>query len=397
MRNKLSVVVAGHICLDIFPDLKNVPTGKFMELFQPGHMLQIGPPHFSTGGPVSNTGLAMHILGLHVNLIGKIGDDMYGRAVLQLLQKYDNQLTHDMIIDPFITTSYTLVISPPGFDRMFLHHPGANHLFTAEDIDFNSLKSASLFHFGYPPVMKAMYDSEGDQLMEVFQRAKESGLTTSLDMCFPDPDSDGGKANWVEILKKTLPYVDIFVPSFDEILYMMRRGLYDNLWQSNRGLINNQATVSLLLEISKELFDLGTKIVFLKLGDRGAFLRTSGAEILETLGPAKPNNIDQWINKAIWSPCYRVNVAGTTGSGDATIAGFLSAILQDFSACQALNSAVAVGACNVEAPDSLSGVQSWETTQARISAGWLKHELSIDAPGWYWDKEQQLWIGMQDI
>ena len=61
---------------------------------------------------------------------------------------------------------------------------------------------------------------------------------------------------------------------------------------------------------------------------------------------------------------------GTTGAGDATIAGFLTALLRDVPPERALAIAAAVGACNVEAADAVSGVRSWEETLARIDAGW---------------------------
>lgn len=32
-------------------------------------------------------------------------------------------------------TSYTVVIVPPGFDRIFLHNPGVNNTFCADDIN----------------------------------------------------------------------------------------------------------------------------------------------------------------------------------------------------------------------------------------------------------------------
>jgi sugar/nucleoside kinase (ribokinase family) len=67
-----------------------------------------------------------------------------------------------------------------------------------------------------------------------------------------------------------------------------------------------------------------------------------------------------------------VDVVGTTGSGDATIAGFLAALLRDVSPAQAMNIALAVGACNVEAADALSGIRLWGDTLRRITAGWRK-------------------------
>ena len=84
----------------------------------------------------------------------------------------------------------------------------------------------------------------------------------------------------------------------------------------------------------------------------------------------------------MWSACYRVEEVGTTGSGDATIAGFLSGLLRGLTPEEAVDVGVAVGACNVEAADSLSGLRSWEETLARIAAGWPHRPLRLDEPGW---------------
>src|SRR5450759_260014 len=103
------------------------------------------------------------------------------------------------------------------------------------------------------------------------------------------------------------------------------------------------------------------------------------------MGCAQPSNVAAWANREIWAPCFRVNVAGTAGSGDCTIAGFLSALLRDMSAEQAATAAVAVGACNVERPDTLSGVRTWDETMQRVAQGWPHLELNVDHAGWQFD------------
>jgi hypothetical protein len=55
--------------------------------------------------------------------------------------------------------------------------------------------------------------------------------------------------------------------------------------------------------------------------------------------------------------------------------------------------ATAVGACNVEAADSLSGIRPWQATLDRVAAGWPRRELLLDAPGWEFDETHQLWLG----
>ena len=88
---------------------------------------------------------------------------------------------------------------------------------------------------------------------------------------------------------------------------------------------------------------------------------------------------------------------GTTGAGDATVAGFLGALLRDLSPTEAVTMAAAVGACNVEAADAVGGLRSWEETVARVEAGWPRQELSFDSPGWRFDSSRQLWLGPNDL
>lgn len=115
---------------------------------------------------------------------------------------------------------------------------------------------------------------------------------------------------------------------------------------------------------------------------------------MTALGTARPADPGAWACKEIWAPVFAVDVVGTTGAGDAAIAGFLSALLRGMSLEDAVTAAVAVGGCNVEAADALGGVRSWEETWRRIQAGWPRRALHLDAPGWrffanhgHWERE----------
>ncbi len=110
----------------------------------------------------------------------------------------------------------------------------------------------------------------------------------------------------------------------------------------------------------------------------------NSVELRHPIGPT-------WADRELWAPCFKVDVVGTTGSGDATIAGFLTALLRDASPETAMTMAVAVGACNVEAADALSSVRSWEDTARRIAQGWARLPVKIEAPGWQWNDQHQLW------
>jgi sugar/nucleoside kinase (ribokinase family) len=326
--------------------------------------------------------------------MGKVSDDFSGQIIQQLIAIQDPGLGSGMIVDPAADTSYTIVISPAGIDRILLHCPGANDTFSAKDIRYDLLANTDLFHFGYPPLMRRMYDPDGAQLAEIFDRVHTIGVTTSLDMAFPDPASPGGRADWRAILGMTLPYVDIFMPSIEEILLMLHRSKYESLLQDAvGGDILPLITPDLLSELSRELLEMGAKLVGLKLGYRGLYLRTTGASMLANMGRACPSYPEAWANQELWSTCFVVDVVGTAGSGDATIAGLLCSVLRDLDPVDALTAAVAVGACNVEAADTLSGIRPWEQTISRISDGWQKRMLELNSPGWQFNEDQQLWVG----
>jgi sugar/nucleoside kinase (ribokinase family) len=109
------------------------------------------------------------------------------------------------------------------------------------------------------------------------------------------------------------------------------------------------------------------------------------------MGHAAPAHLADWAGREVWSPCFTPEpLVGTTGAGDATIAGFLAALLRGKSLTQGATIACAVGACNVEAADALSGVRTWDETARRVQAGWRRQPVSLPV-GWAPDTNG-LWI-----
>lgn len=392
----IEAIVAGHICLDIIPQFVADLGSDLAAYLAPGRLTEVGPATLSTGGAVSNAGINLHRLGIRTQLMGKIGDDLWGRAIMELVSSHDPELAQGMVIIPGEASSYTLVIDPPGVDRLFLHYAGSNHTFSVEDIRYDLLSQARLFHFGYPPLMSRLYAAEGRALAEMFRRAKETGVTTSLDLAMPDPAGPSGQADWRAILARTLPHVDIFVPSGEELLFMLRRERFDRLTaQVGAANILQALSVAEIVSLADEALALGAKMALLKLGIRGIYLRT--AKSLPELGRGAPSNPDSWADRQLWVPCFRPEaVVSTVGTGDAAIAGFLAALLRDSSPPHALNVAAATGACCVEVAGALGGVRSWEETQARINAGWSRLPLELDAPGWVWNDNTAVWHGPAD-
>ena len=367
------IVVAGHICLDIIPTIDSLQ-GGLHSILVPGKLVDVGAAVISTGGAVSNTGLALHRMGLPVRLMGKVGRDPLGRIVLDVLKSHGPRLAEGIIRDEQAATSYTIVISPPGVDRVFLHCPGANDTFLADDIDYAAVGRSGLFHFGYPPLMRAMYDGGGRELADMLARVKRLGVTTSLDLALPDPDSPAGRANWTKILAAALPSVDIFLPSIEEIVFML---------DGPRAGGPAGADARLLARVSQKLLEMGAAVAVLKLGEAGLYLRTTADESrLAAMGRLAPKDVALWAGRELYSPPFEVQAVGATGAGDCAIAGFLAAFAKRLGPADALTAAAAAGACNVEAADATSGIRPWEQMQLRIKAGWRRRPPADPFAAW---------------
>jgi sugar/nucleoside kinase (ribokinase family) len=391
---KADIIVAGHVCLDVIPTLPE-NCRDLATWLVPGGLVNVGPMTISTGGAVSNTGLAMHRLGVPVRLMGKVGDDTFGRATLDVFRSYDPALAEGMLVAAGESSSYTLIFSSPNIDRTFLHYPGPNDTFCAVDIPNDALSSAQIFHFGYPTLMRSFYLDDGQEFETLLRRVKAHGLVTSLDVSRPDPHAEAGKVDWPAWFTRVLPQVDIFLPSVEEALLMVDPARYAVLEEN--GEVLPQVDGDLLSHLAGKLVGWGVAVVGLKLGSQGMYLRTTPdaarlAILAEHLG-LKPR---AWTNRELLAPAFSADLVGTTGAGDCAIAGFLTGLLNHLSPEAVLTGAVAVGACNVEAADAVSGVPSWEVVQKRIKVGWAQIPLTLKLPGWGWDVGQRLWLGPQD-
>lgn len=377
------ILVVGHFCLDIIPTFPDTGT-PIGELFVPGRLVEVGDAVIGTGGAANNTGLALHRLGFPVGVVAKVGNDILGDAALRLLQRAAPRIADNMIVSPGDGTSYSVVLNPPGVDRIFLHASAANDTFCADDVPESAFGRARHMHFGYPPLMRRFQMNDGAELRTLFERARARGLTTSLDMARPDPNGPSGQVDWVRFMQNVLPAVDLFLPSVDEILFMTERPLFDAL-QEKAGQANPTALLGIdaIKRTAERLLGMGAAVVGLKLGDQGFYLRTTAdPDRLADMGSLSPANRDAWLDQEIATGCRRAAVAGTTGAGDCTIAGFLGAMLKGMTADEAVARAVAVGGASVESRDATSGVPAWSVIEERLAAGWPGSPCAVIPDNW---------------
>jgi len=349
------IIVAGHLCLDIIPNLQTLPITS-MEL--PGRLHEVGALTIALGGAVANTGLTLYILGGDVGLVGLCGNDFVGNTIVQQLAARDPHLVHGLTIDPHQATSYSVVVAPSGQDRSFWYFPGTTAQLDVPHI-VPHLSGADWLHIGYPPMLTTLMRDDATPLITLLQQAHARGITTSLDMVVPDPQATSGQYPWPHILARLLPHTDLFVPSASEICAMLRPELYAR-WGHD---CDQQLTIAAAATICAELIDLGVAIAGIKLGSRGLYLQTGPADAFRYLPWL---DTAQWANQHHSQPAYPVTVAGTVGAGDACVAGLIHGITKKLPLHRCAEGACAVAACCVEGVDAVSSIQGWDDTLHRF-------------------------------
>ena len=370
------IIVAGHICIDITPVFPSESEAPLSTLLTPGKLIHMDPANISTGGTVANTGLALKTLGADVELMGKVGRDDFGSLILARLKEWG--LDTGMIVADGATTSYSIVVAPIGVDRIFLHHTGANDTFCSEDLDYDRISDAGLFHFGYPPLMRRMYEEDGEELVNIFRRVHDLGVATSLDMAAVDPASPAGRVDWRRILERVLPYVDFVVPSVEEICFMLDRERWKT-WQTKAA--GEDLTMILDVEndivpLAKELVSMGASVVLLKCGAPGMYCCTAGADKLNRLSERLGRCFDGWADRSVFERSYKPDIVRSgTGAGDTSIAAFLLSTVRGYSFERCLQLCTGTGAMCVTSYDALGGLIPLEALEKRINAGWEKQVL----------------------
>lgn len=359
-------IVAGSLGLDIIPVFSSKSNSK-VNLFAQGKYNDMEGTRLYLGGCVGNTGIAMHKLGVPTTLLSKVGDDLIGEVIRTIIADQNVHIRLDTVTSERSTS--TVILSPPGGDRILLHSRGASQTFVSADIKEELLNANDHVHFGYPTAMKYLYADNGREFIRLVEKCKRSGLTVSIDTSQPDPNSDAGSANWRGILTETLPLIDVFMPSLEEIIFMLHRDLFDEI-NMKRGTGNflDYIDRSVIIEISDELIAMGAKIVLLKLGKHGLYLKTCGRERMTELGKARPEDITPWVGRSLLCPAYSTDrILSTTGAGDNAVAAFLASFLMGDCPEMAMLLANA---------NAKRCIESCQTTDNVVPIGELRKEVS---------------------
>ena len=117
--------------------------------------------------------------------------------------------------------------------------------------------------------------------------------------------------------------------------------------------------------LGDQLLGMGAKVLLIKAGHRGAYLRTGDVATLNA-ATALRLPAGNWSHREIWSPPFPVDRArfrNACGAGDCAVAGFLAAMLEGMTLEQAGRCAMHAGGDNLYGVDAISGLVDWKRTQ----------------------------------
>ncbi|MFI0429364.1 carbohydrate kinase family protein [Mariniflexile sp. HMF6888] len=149
-------------------------------------------------------------LGVQTDFCGIIGDDLYGNFILQQLNK-KNVNTRFIKINKNQKTGVTVILNY-GEDRANITFCGTMELLTMHDIPWSALNHHKHMHISSVFLQAKLKEN----ILDIFQKAKKIGLTTSLDIQW-DPSEQ-----WDFNYKTCLPYVDVFMPNKQELLSLTK-------------------------------------------------------------------------------------------------------------------------------------------------------------------------------
>ena len=145
-------------------------------------------------------------LGSGVAFVGKIGKDGFASTVLESLRLKEVDTSKIIQSDTF-KTGATIVLNFDQ-DRANVTYPGAMEDLKYEDLDWEFIGNAGHLHFSSIFLQPGI---KGD-LPRMFRKAKELGLTTSL-----DPQWDPAE-KWDINLQDLLPHLNVFMQNITEFL-----------------------------------------------------------------------------------------------------------------------------------------------------------------------------------
>jgi sugar/nucleoside kinase (ribokinase family) len=253
-------------------------------------------------------------LGLRVAVLGKVGDDDFGRLILRRLAACGVDTAH-VVVDTGLKTGLGIALCQAD-DRAILTYLGTINALGPEDVSDGFLGTARHLHHG----SYFLHTGLLAHMPDIFQRARRLGLSTSLDTNW-DPDEA-----WDGTLEQLWPLTDIFMPNEQEARFIAGCDDVDGAVGRIRA--------------------KGVPTVALKLGAAGARVYAGPAPYTCRVDPATGGD--------------------SVGAGDSFDAGFLAGWLRGMPPERCLEIACECGRSVAGAIGGLQGQSTWSQVVERL-------------------------------
>ncbi len=273
----------------------------------------VGSIRHTMGGNGANTAFTLAVLGAPVRLLGWIGADPAGAALLEKLSRAG--VDTSFVRRGSAPTATTVSLVNERGDRFLLHAPGVSGEAFQEPPELAGplIEGMGRLHlanlFAIPGLRR-----HGAQIL---RQARQAGLSTSLDTGW---DQHG---RWMEDLGPALKWTDLLFVNREETVGLTRS--------------------THLQEAARIFASCGVGAVVFKLGEDGCAIWREG----------------RWVRV----PAFEVPATDTTGAGDCFAGAFLAALGRGLGWEESARFANAVAALTVAELGSTEGLRPWHEVE----------------------------------
>lgn len=313
------------------------------------------------GGAPANVAVAAARLGARAAFAGCVGDDPFGRYLVDVLAGMGVETEHVSYVGAATSLAFVAVHRGEP-DYHFVRNPGADNLLTPSSIDRLPIDSGTILHFGSnslasEPIRSAM--------MHLLGRAEKEGALVSFDVNLRP-------AFWThidearELCRQVAARAQIVKVNRDELVWL-----------------SGAADIEAGLDAMRAM--TGAAVVC-TLGAKGSALAPA---VFGGRGRGTPGSVgDAGARATIHVPGMRATPVNTTGAGDAFIGALLYQLAADSGGAMEadradgprarlaqagkrdyegwLRFAAAVAACHVEHPGVMDAMPDLASAQARL-------------------------------
>lgn len=264
-----------------------VALGEILIDFTPCGISEAGQRLFeqNPGGAPANVLTALSKFGRKTAFIGKVGKDMHGVFLKEVLVK--NGIVTDGLVegeDAFTTLAFVGLSAEGERSFSFARKPGADTCLNTFELRVDLIEAAKIFHIGS---LSLTAEPVKSTTLTALKIAKAADCIISYDPNYRAPLWES-KEDAIREMRSVIPFVDVMKLSDEETEWLT-------------GIANAE-------EAAKKLLEQGVKLVAVTLGADGALIATKEG--------------------CVYVEGYKANMVDTTGAGDSFWGGFLHKLLE---------------------------------------------------------------------